>query len=508
MADIAARLRETAHRAPEHEALVWHGQSITYGELNDRVDAAAGAFQHLGVTAGDRVAIVCGNVPAFVEAYFATHRCGAAAVPLNPDLTPDELRYVLADSGARVCVAAAAVADLLVPFVAELDDLDHLVAVSAGGLPPEVAEWRQLLAAGHGYREVARDLDDLAALVYTSGTTGRPRGAMLTRGDLYANQDQALAGRFEIGADEKVLLVLPLSHIYALNVGLGGTVRAGATVVLAERFDPAGSLQAIAAHAVTVVLGTPTMYLAWLNLPDAAPEQLRSVRLATSGAAPLPADVFHAFADRFGLVIEEGYGLTEAGPAVTSSTVAPAARARSVGWPLPGVELRLVDDHGLDVEPGDPGEVWVRSPSVFQGYWHDPDGTTAALAPDGWLRTGDIGTRDDDGYLYLVDRKRDLILVSGFNVYPEEVERVLHQHEAVDNCAVVGVPHPYTGETVKAFVVAVPGAELSEDEVAAFCRKHLARYKCPSVVAFVDGLPMTASGKVRRVELRPPRQLV
>lgn len=502
MADVAARLRETAARLPEHTAVVWQHQHLSYRELDQRVDAAAGGLQHLGVEPGDRVAIVCGNVPAFVEAYFATHRCGAAAVPLHPDLTPDELRYVLADSGARVCIAMASVADLLAPLTGELEQLAALVAVGGGGLPPDVWEWRSLLAAEHPYEETPRPLEDLAAVVYTSGTTGRPRGAMLTRGNLYANQDEALSGRFEIGPDERVLLVLPLSHIYALNVGLGGTVRAGGTVVLSERFDPAGSLAAVAQHEVTVILGTPQMYLAWLGLEEADQSQFKSVRLATSGAAPLPITVFHAFADRFGLVIEEGYGLTEAGPAVTSSTIAPAARARSVGWPLPNVELRLVDDDGTDVELGDPGEVWVRSPSVFQGYWNDPDATAQALTPDGWLRTGDVATADADGYLYLVDRKRDLILVSGFNVYPEEVERVLDQHPAVEGCAVVGQPHPYTGETVKAFVKPRAGAEVLEDEINAFCRRLLARYKCPTVLEVVDHLPTTATGKVRRVDLR------
>ncbi len=244
------------------------------------------------------------------------------------------------------------------------------------------------------------------------------------------------------------------------------------------------------------------MYIAWLNVPDADPSAMRTVRLAVSGAAPLPPQVLERFADTFGPTIEEGYGLTEAAPSVTSNSMAPAPRAGTVGMPLPGIELRLVDRQGADADPGDPGEVWVRGPNVFQGYWNDPEATAEALTGDGWLRTGDIGVLDDAGYLRLVDRRKDLIIVSGFNVYPREVERVLYQHDAIAECAVVGVPHPYTGEAVKAFVVPRDGAEISEDDVTAFCRTLLARYKCPESVEVVDELPHTATGKVRRGELR------
>ncbi|MBW3658335.1 MAG: long-chain fatty acid--CoA ligase [Actinobacteria bacterium] len=500
--DIAARLRETATAAPGRTALRWQDKSLTYGELDARVDAAAGALQHLGVVPGDRVAVVLGNVPAFVEAHFGALRAGATVVPLNTGLTSDELAHALGDSGAKVVVGMAAVADVLLELRDRLPDLEH-VLVAGGDAAVEIAapRWRDLLDEGRPLTEVERHPDDLAALVYTSGTTGRPRGAMLTRANLAANQDQSLAGRFRIEASDTVLLVLPLFHIYALNVGLGTSVRVGATMVLVERFDPVGSLDEIARNDVTIVLGAPPMYVAWLNVPvDGDP--MASVRLAVSGAAPLPRPVLDRFADRFGITIEEGYGLTEAAPSVTSNSTAPAPRAGTVGMPLPGIELRLVDESGNDVDDGDPGEVWVRGPNVFQGYWNDPEATAAALTEDGWLRTGDVGVFDDDGYLRLVDRKQDLIIVSGFNVYPREVERVLYQHDAVAECAVVGVPHPYTGEAVKAFVVPREGAEISEDDIVAFSRTLLARYKCPETVEVVDDLPHTATGKVRRAALR------
>jgi len=498
--DVAARLRETAERAPATVALIWQEQETTYGELDARVDRAAAALQDLGVGPGDRVALLLGNVPAFVEAYFGVLRAGAAAVPLTLGLAPDEVGHALSDSGAGVLVVASVVADDMVDLATELDVI--VLVAGATDVPSGGTRWRDALEQAGPLRPIERQPDDLGALVYTSGTTGRPRGAMLTRGNLQANQDQSLAGRFKVSGDDVVLLVLPLSHIYALNVGLGACTRVGATIVLMERFDPTTSLDVIAEHRVSIVLGAPPMYVAWVNTPGIETRDLSSLRLAVSGAAPLPVSVLDRFRDVTGITIEEGYGLTEASPSVASNSMAPVARPGSVGFALPDIELRLVDENGRDVALGDPGELLVRGPNVFQGYWNDEAATAEALDGDGWLHTGDVGTRDEDGYLYLVDRLKDLILVSGFNVYPREVERVLDQHEAVDECAVVGVPHPYTGEAVKAYVVPRHGFELTEDELAVFCRDRLARYKCPEVVEFVDALPHTSSGKIRRSVLR------
>lgn len=498
---VAGRLVETAIRRPDDVAIVWQGREITWGDLHRRVDAAAADLQDGGVAVGDRVAIQVGNVPAFVEAYYAIQRIGAVAVPLSVALAPDEVAHALADSGASLLVVAAAVADGMVDLALELD---VAVVVVGEDPPPGTRRWSDVVAGDGVPDPVAVGDDDLAALVYTSGTTGRPRGAMLTRGNLRANQDQSLAGRFRVDADDVALVVLPLSHIYALNVGLGACVRVGATLVLQERFDPLTSIEAVRRHGVTIVLGAPPMYVAWTTLPGLPDGAFDSVRIAVSGAAALPVPVLDAFRDATGLVIEEGYGLTEAAPSVASNAMAPEPRAGTVGMPLPDVELRLVELGGganpVDVATGDPGEVWVRGPNVFAGYHRDPEATAATLTDDGWLRTGDVGILDDDGYLRLVDRDSDLVIVSGFNVYPREVERVLDLHDAVAECAVVGIPHPYTGEAVKAFVV--PSGEVTEDELVAFCAGHLARYKCPQVVEFVAALPHTASGKVRRVALR------
>jgi long-chain acyl-CoA synthetase len=501
--DIAARLRLTAERYPDRPALICGDETVTYGQLHERVDRATAALQELGVAPGDRVALILGNTPAFVEAYAATLRAGAAFVPLLPGLAPDELRHALLDSGARVAVVGPERAADLAALAGELGDLEHLLAVDA----PEAGleDWEARVTRAGEPKRISREAEDLAALVYTSGTTGRPKGAVLTRGNLSANQTQSLAGRFEVGPDDVVLLVLPLAHIYALNVGLGACMAVGACMLLVERFDPAQTLRSMIDHRVTVVLGAPPMYVAWLESGVLADADLSSVRLAVSGAAPLPVQVLSRFEAETGIAIEEGYGLTEAAPSVTSNSMAPRARPGSVGLPLPGVELRLVDEQGRDVEPGDPGEVWVRGPNVFQGYHRDPEGTAATLTPDGWLKTGDIGSRDGDGFLYLVDRLRDLIIVNGFNVYPREVERVLLTDETVSQAAVVGEPHPLTGETVVAHVVPRDGAQVDPDALVARCRQQLARYKAPTRVVVVDRLPHTATGKLRRGMLRTVR---
>ncbi len=500
--DVAARLRETAATYPDHVALRWQGGQRTYAELHQRVDAATAALQSLEVGPGDRIALVLGTNSTFVEAACAVLRAGAAMVPLLTGLAPDELRYAINDSGATVVVVGPERAAALLDLRDDLPDVRHLVVADVDDAASELPRWEELTATDAEPARVERDLDDLAALVYTSGTTGRPRGAMLSRGNLAANQDQTLAGRFQVTDEDVILLVLPLAHIYSLNVGLGASITAGATMVLVERFDPKVVIDAIEANQVTVVLGAPPMYVAWLQSGLLDTADMSTVRLAISGAAPLPVPIIHSFYELTGLTIEEGYGLTEASPSVAATSMSPVPIPGSVGQPLPGVELRLVDANGRDVAEGDDGEVWVRGPNVFQGYWNDAEATDAALTPDGWLRTGDVGMRDADGMLYLVDRLQDLVIVNGFNVYPREVERVLLSSGQVAQAAVVGAPHPLTGETLQAHVVPLPDTTIDVPALEAHCRANLARYKNPTSIEVVDSLPTTATGKIRRVELR------
>ncbi len=505
--DVTDRLRGQARARPDHPALVADGRTVTYGELDARVDAGAAVLQDRGIAPGDRVALIEGTTPAFVEVVLAIQRAGAVAVPLLPVLAPAELAHVLEHSGSRCAIVgldrAAAIDDLL----ATLPDLtDVIVTPGASRALPDRDQWADLVASSRTPAPVDRPADGLAALVYTSGTTGWPRGAMLTRANLTANQDQSLAGRFEIDGDDVVLLTLPLAHIYALNVGLGATISVGATAVLVERFDPSHTVGTIASTGVTVILGAPTMYQAWLESGALDTTQFTGVRLAVSGAAPLPVPTIERFREVTGVMIEEGYGLTEASPSVTSTAMLPAPVPGSVGLPLPDVELRLVGDDGRVVEPGELGEVQLRGPNVFAGYWDDPEATEAAFTDDGYLRTRDVGVRDRDGLLRLVDRLDDVIVVHGFNVYPGEVERVLRADPTVAAAGVVGASHPLTGETVIASVVPRVGHQIDVDQLHADCRSHLARYKCPTRIDVVTELPTTATGKLRRTALRdlPP----
>jgi long-chain acyl-CoA synthetase len=469
--------------------------------LRDQVARYAGGLaRDLGLQPGDRVGIACANNWYFVASYLAVLRAGLVAVPLNPQSPTPELARSLRVAGVRALVVTpgvhAAVAAL---DRASVPDLTHLIVTRPGELAGAVA--LDDLLAGEPADAVERDDGDLAALLFTSGTAGAARAAMLTHGNLRANLDQLqghLGRRQEDG--DVVFGVLPFFHIFGLNVVLGLTLLTGARVVLIERFDPQAGVEAIARHGITIIPAAPPMWAAWASLPGVPADAFATVRLGASGAAPLSVEVAAAMEERFGLRLTEGYGLTEASPVVTTAGGS-AAPAGSIGTPLPGVELRLVDESGEDVLPGDAGELWVRGPNVFGGYWEDPEATAVAL-DGGWLHTGDVGVLDDEGFLYLVDRKKDLIIVSGFNVYPAEVEEALAEHPAVEAVAVVGVPHPFTGEAVTAYVVVRDGQPVDEDEIIAWCGQRLARYKCPAKILFVDELPRGLAGKVLRRHLR------
>jgi long-chain acyl-CoA synthetase len=474
--------------AADRPALVSRGRVTTYGELRDQVARMRGGLAARGVEVGDRVALVAANNWYFVAGYLAVLGAGAIVVPLNPQSPAPEIEGELARVGARLAIVGPSAGDLGVD-AASVPGLEGVVPIG------------DLLEAEPAAL-VDRDADDVAVLLFTSGTAGSPQPAMLTHGNLASNIDQVLANpaRPE-GADEVALCALPLFHVFGLNALLGVTLKVGGTVVLVERFDPHTTLEAVAEHRVSILTGVPTMWASWAALPDAEPDAMASVRYAVSGAAPLDPATRQAIAERFGVDLTQGYGLTEASPAVTTG-LGHGAPDGSIGIPLPGVSVRLVDADGEDALVGDPGEVWVKGPNVFPGYWGDDDATRAALTEDGWLRTGDLAVVDDEGFLSLVDRAKDVIIVSGFNVFPGEVEEVLELHPAVEAAAVVSVPHPHSGEAVKAYVVLADGAAVEEQTLADHAARHLARYKCPSTIAFVDELPHGVTGKVLRRALR------
>ena len=499
MGNVADLVRNAAERQPVRTALVAGDQRLTWAELDARVDRTATALRRLGLAGGDRVALQLGNTVDFVACYFGALRAGLVALPLNVSYTVPELHQMLTDSGAAVLVTST---------VATIEGRaglpGGLALVVPGRIAPEgAAALDDLLAAapaGPYAGQQPTGPEDLAVLLYTSGTTGRPKGAMLTHRALLANLDQCAALEPPpFVADDTVLLALPLFHVYGLNPGLGMLALAGATGVLVDRFDAVRTLETMAAEQVTVVIGVPPMYLAWIGAdPDALSAGFATVRTAISGAAPLGAAAYRRIAAA-GVSVHEGYGLTEAAPAVTSTLVGGTTWPGSVGWPLPGVEVRLQDADGEEVEDDDPGEIVVRGPNLFSGYW--PDGRDGP-DEDGWWATGDVAYADDTGALHLVDRTKELIIVNGFNVYPAEVEAVLDSHPDVTESAVIGIPDERTGEAVRAYLVSRPGASLDVPAVLAFAGRSLARFKLPTSVQVVPELPHSAAGKVRKGELR------
>jgi long-chain acyl-CoA synthetase len=483
----------------ESIALIWRNRITTYGELRDQVAAFRGGLAESGITTDDRVAIVVGNSPHFVIAYLATIGLGAVAVPLNPSSPGPELQSELAVVEPRAVVVDKFGATNWSHVDRDaVPSIDVVVMAESDGLGEGVVAFDELLAAAP-LDTVEVDDSQLAALMFTSGTAGSPRAAMLTHGNLRANLDQSRSAQGHISADDVIYGVLPLFHIFGLNVVVGLGLCVGSTIVLVQRFDPATAVQSIRDRGVTVIPGAPALWGAFAHFDELEADAFSTVRLALSGASRLPISVARTIHERFGLEIREGYGLTEASPIVTTSTgITP--RFGSVGRALAGVEIRLVNANG-EALVGDVGEVLVRGDNVFVGYYGDPAATAEVIDADGWLHTGDMGTTDDDGYLYLVDRSKDLIIVSGFNVYPAEVEEMLASHPGVSEAAVVGVAHPHTGEAVKAYVVSAPGSDVDEETLIEYALDHLARYKCPSKVIFVDALPRNASGKLVRRNL-------
>jgi long-chain acyl-CoA synthetase len=492
--NLSELLTTTARRVPDKTALVeaGSGAEATFAELEDRVSGLAAGLQEQGLRPGDRVAVALPNSIDFAVAYLGTLRAGGVVVPLNVMLTPIEMSKVLEDSGASFALTAPTFASALEEARAE----SAALRVISG------EEWAELTAGSGELTPVLTDPDDLAVLAYTSGTTGIPRGAMLTHRNLVANLEQQMAIPLDrVEESDILLLALPLFHIFGLNVALGLLVMTGATGVLVERFEPLEVLRLIERRGITILFGAPTMYLAWVDTPGADQYDLSSVRMAVSGAAALPESVLTGFKNLFGVTIFEGYGMSETAPTLTSNRMAEEPRPASIGMPLPGIDLKLVDEKGEGVELGDPGEILVRGDNVFKGYWgHDSE--VDDLFVNGWFRTGDVAVQDEEGYLYLVDRKKDLIIVSGFNVYPSEVEAALIANPKVADAAVVGEPHPYTGETPHAFVVLADGTTATAEELLSAVQERLARFKCPSTIEIVDDLPRLMTGKVLRRALR------
>jgi long-chain acyl-CoA synthetase len=515
--DVSSLVAEAALDRAEMLAVVESGgRSVTWGVLEDEVARVATGLGAAGVVAGQRVVVAMGNRIEFVTAYLGVLRAQVVAVPVNPRATSGELARMIADSGSRLVIADAetivtvrdAVRLVRAARAGDTDELDpdlversHDPRVYVVGAEPENGEQAYDALRASAPRPVPPlpDPEKLACLLYTSGTSGRPRAAMLTHRALIANIDQAAEVEPPmIHGDDVVLGVLPLFHVYGLNAVLGSVLRHRAKLVLVERFDPQATLDLIDDEAVSVVPVAPPVFAYWMP-EDHLRERLGPVRLMLSGSAPLSPELKDRFTEATGIPVHQGYGLTEASPIVTSTLCSAELQSGSVGAALPGIEIKLLDEVGLPPEGDDPGEIWIRGANVFSGYWPDGEGGPDA---DGWWGTGDVGFLDASGDLFLVDRLKELVIVSGFNVYPVEVEEVIREVTGVAEAAVIGVEDPATGEAVVAYVVPAGEAEGVADAVRDHCAVRLARFKQPSRIEVVDELPLTVTGKVQKGRLR------
>lgn len=519
-------LKETARTYPEKTAIIYFGARTTYRELDQLVDKFATALQDLGVKKGDRVGIFMPNIPQFVISFYGALRAGAVCVTCSPLYKARELQHQLNDAGAEVLVAM----DTLYTIVQEIRDktkLRNVITTSPRDyLPPLLKTLAPLkgvkslkcpgahdfvsLMKKHGPnpKPVVVRPDDLALLQYTGGTTGVPKGAMISHRNLVVNASQC---EFQLpirrGIDVNVT-ALPLFHIFGMTVVMNAPVLTGTTMLMIpDPRDPKGILKAMSKYKATVFCSVPTMYVALINRPDINKYDLRSVRACISGAAPLPVEVQRKFEKITGGRLVEGYGLTETSPVSHVNPLDDPKKNRpgSIGIPVSDTEAKIVDlETGTkDLNSGEVGELVIKGPQVMQGYWNKQDETKIALR-NGWLYTGDIAKMDEDGYFYIVDRKKDMIDVSGLKVWPREVEEVLYEHPAISEAAVVGIPDPYRGETVKAYVILKPGYEgkVAQDEIIKFCKERIASYKAPTSVEFRASLPKTLVGKILRRTLR------
>ncbi|HEV8586732.1 MAG TPA: long-chain fatty acid--CoA ligase [Methylomirabilota bacterium] len=491
-----ARLgEESVQRFGEYPALHFEGRELTNVEQQRAAARVANALRRLGVSPGDRVVVLLPNCPEVLQAYAGILKTGAVIVPIVFLLTPAEVLHILGDSVPKVVITAPELAGKVEGFTG------HVILV--GGDAPGARAWEDWLAREPDtFATVERADGDLAVILYTSGTTGRPKGVALSHDNLASNARSA-ASLYELDRERWTLGVLPLSHSYGLVTMNAGAIL-GTRSVLLRWFNPEAVLEAIAGFRVQAMAGVPTMYVYLLNYPDAGGFDTSSMRSWGSGAAPLPLEIVEPFEKKFGGRLLEGYGLTEASPVVSTTRLSGVRKLGSVGQPIPGVEVAILDADDRALLVGETGEIGVRGPNVMLGYYGLPEETARALE-NGWLHTGDVGRLDGDGFLYVVERKKDLIIRGGFNVYPREVEEVLYAHPAVAEAAVVGMRDPLMGEEVCAFVALKDGAGADPAAIIGFCQSRLAKYKCPREVRVLPALPKNPVGKILRKELRALR---
>jgi long-chain acyl-CoA synthetase len=497
VSNLAQNLIDTAAKEGPHPALRMDEAHLTYDEFLDAALRVASSLRSRGIEPGDRVGMVLPNVLSFPIVFYGALLAGAAVVPMNPLLKAREIEYYLQDSGARLVVAVEQSAQP----AAEAAGTVGIESVTVG-----LARPGELMADEPLVDPVDRADDDTAVILYTSGTTGQPKGAELTHASLNSNARTTQETLLEGTPDDVIMGCLPLFHVFGLTCSLNAGVLAGSTLTLLPRFDGAKALSIIERDGVTVFEGVPTMFSAMLHQPDPTAHDVSSLRLCVSGGSAMPVEVMRSFEETFGCIVLEGYGLSETSPVASFNHPHAERKPGSIGTPIRGVEMRLVDDHGSDVPAAEVGEIAIRGENVMKGYWNRAEDTAKAI-PDGWFRTGDLARQDEDGYYFIVDRKKEMIIRGGYNVYPREIEEALYEHPAVAEVACIGIRHPDLGEEVGAAVALKPGASADVDELRAFAKERVAAYKYPRHLWLVDALPKGPTGKILRRAVELPAEL-
>ncbi|MEG0259081.1 MAG: fatty acid--CoA ligase family protein [Lysinibacillus sp.] len=511
--NLVSRVRQQAIEQPTKAAYHFMGKDTSYEEFEQTVGRFAKALQDLGVEKGDHVAFLLGNTPHYLISLYATLRLGATAIPINPIYTPDEISYIISNGDVKTVVALDALLPLVEMGVHAFPQVEaFIVCETAADTVEKVAGlsekakskthlFSHLIARATSLLEpVEVQSNENAIILYTSGTTGTPKGAMLTHENIYSNACD-VATYLDFKADDRIIATLPVFHVFALTVVVNAPLVSGATILLAPRFSPAEIFTMAKEHKATVFAGVPTMYNFLYQLQDSNPEDFSTIRLAISGGASLPVALLHNFEEKFNVRVSEGYGLSEASPVTCFNPLDRDRKAGSIGTSIFNVENKVVDEYGQEVPVGQVGELIVRGPNVMKGYYKMAEETAIALQ-DGWLRTGDLARVDDEGYFYIVDRKKDMIIVGGFNVYPREVEEVLFTHRNVVEAAVVGYPDENFGEAVHAYVVLKDKEASTKEDILTYCAKHLVKYKVPTVIEIIDELPKNTTGKILRRSLK------
>ncbi len=497
MTNLAKGLVDAAREHDGRPAVRLGDTKVSFAAVDDASARVATMLQGKGLQPGDRVGIMLPNVSSFPPIYYGVLRAGGVVVPMNPLLKSREVAFYLGDSGARWIFAFGVFADEASKGAA--DTGAECVVVTPGEFE------RSLVAVVPDTRVIEREPEDLAVIFYTSGTTGTPKGAELTHANLSKNAEVS-SRLFSLTSDDVIFGGLPMFHSFGQTCALNASVQMGSCVTLLPRFDPASALETLQRDRVTIFEGVPTMYAALLQYPQHADYDTSALRLCVSGGAALPVEILRGFEETFGCIILEGYGLSETSPVASFNHPDLERKPGSIGTPIEGVDFRLVDDDFADVPEGQVGEIAIKGHNVMKGYWNSPEATDSAIHY-GWFRTGDLARRDEDGYYFIVDRKKDMIIRGGFNVYPREIEEVLYEHPDVAAAAVIGVPHPTHGEEVAAAVQLLPGASVTPEQLREFAKERVAAYKYPRHVWLVDTLPMGPTGKILKRQIFPPPEL-